>query len=111
MLVQKFVAAKERDRGGFGSRGEHRIAAEDTEDLEDGVEVGKNIRLTAAEGGKPEGGERRLDVAEVVAAKREVVQQIAGAFAERVLDEFEIGGVIALDGEAVGADGLEPVEE
>ena len=82
-------------------------ASELIEHLHHGVQAADDVRLVAAEGRKPERGELRLELADVVAAKREIVNQIRGARAVLGVNPGGIDHARSFELQHLGAEKIE----
>ena len=98
------------DRVGFGA-GSELAAVEFVEDLQDGVHGAEDVRFRAAHRREAEAGEFLLDVAQVAAAEREVVQQVARALPVALGDACKLFAELALEPVGADADGVQGVDE
>ena len=90
------VAGIERDRRRRGNLGRNRLIAEREEHLEHRLQRGHHVRFHAAQRAQAQSGELVLQLAHVVPAHGEVVDEVVGALTHRGRRGVELGGELLL---------------
>lgn len=80
------------------------------DDFQHGVQPCHNVRLVAAKRRKAKGGQLRLQLADIVAAKREIVEQIRGACPVLRVDAGRIGEAGGFELQHLGPKKFEPLD-
>ena len=96
VLGEQRVAGVEHDRRRPGDRGRHRLVAEREEHLQHRLQRCHDVRLHAAQRAQAQPGKLVLQLAHVVPAHGEVVDEVVGALAHRRRRRVELGGELLL---------------